>query len=434
MSKKMFSLISFVLIATFVLASCAPAAATTAAPQPTTPPQATSVPPTAVPPTAAPKAVEIKIWHQWDGAYLDAINAAFKDYMTAHPNVTITLEKPNDVTASLKVAIPAGQGPDIIGWANDQIGTQALTGNIVALDDYGITADFLKSTYTQAAAAGVTYQGKIWALPESVEAIALVYNKAIIKDTTYLPKDSNDWAGLLAAAEQFQKDNPGKYLLCNQGFPGGDAYHIAPVFFGFGVPGYVDEQGNAYINTPNAVQAMDWLQKVSKFLPAEQSDQICTSLFEQGKVAMRWTGPWAIAGIEKAKIDYGIFPMGKPFVGIKTLMLSKNAVDRGNQDVAIDIMKYFTSAAVQTKIVLANKTIPAPSAALQDPDVAKLTAVVGFGSAVANGIPMSPSPFSGAQWGPVGDAVKVVWTAKQTPQAALDAAQKAVLDAIAGMK
>ncbi len=74
---------------------------------------------------------------------------------------------------------------------------------------------------------------------------------------------------------------------------------------------------------------------------------------------MWWTGPWAIAGIEKANIDYGILPMGKPFVGIKTIMLSKNAVDRGNQDVAMDIIKYFTSPEVQKKLALVNKTIPA---------------------------------------------------------------------------
>ncbi len=444
MSKKLFSLISLVLIATFVLAACGPAATTaapTTAPQPTTPPATSAPQPTAVPPTAAPqptattaaKPVEIKIWHQWDGAYLDAITAAFKDYMTAHPNVTITLEKPQSVPDALKVAIPAGEGPDIIGWANDQIGTQALAGNIVPLDDYGVTQDFLKATYAPSAVNGVTYQGKIWALPESVEAIALVYNKKLVTDK-YLPKDPNDWAGLLAAAQQFQKDNPGMNLLCNQGFPGGDAYHIAPVFFGFGVPMYVDETGKVYVNTPEAVKAMQWLQKISKFLPAEETDQICTAAFEQGKVGIRWTGPWAIAGIEKAGIDYGIVPMGKPFVGIKTLMLSKNAVDRGNQDVAIDIMKYFTSGDVQKKIVLANKTIPAPTAALQDPDVQKLTAVAGFGAAAAIGVPMSPSPYSGAQWGPVGDAVKVIWSGAQTPDAALAAAQTAIETAVAGMK
>ena len=82
---------------------------------------------------------------------------------------------------------------------------------------------------------------------------------------------------------------------------------------------------------------------------------------------MWWTGPWAIAGLIERGVDFGIMQMGKPFVGIKTLMLTKNAVDRGNAEAALDIMKYFTSAEVQKKLALVNKTIPAATAALNRP-------------------------------------------------------------------
>jgi arabinogalactan oligomer/maltooligosaccharide transport system substrate-binding protein len=444
MSKKFLSLISVILIATFILAACQTptAAPTTKAPDPTKPvvveptkaPVATTVvEPTKVPPTAAPKAVKIKIWHQWDGTYLTAIAAAFADYEKSHPGVTIDLSKPDDVSNALNVAIPAGEGPDIIGWANDQIGTQALKGNIVALDDYKVDAAFLKATYEPAAIAGVVYKSKIWALPESQEGIALVYNKKLVTDK-YLPKDANDWAGLLAAAQAFAKDNPGKTLICNQGFPGGDAYHIAPVYFGFGLPGYVDDAGKVTFNTPEGVKGAEWLLEVAKVSAKEQTYDICKAALKEGKIGMWWTGPWAIAGIEADKIDYGILAMGKPFVGIKTLMLTKNAVDRKNADVALDIMKYFTSAEVQKKIALVNKTIPAASAALKDAEVAKLAAVVGFGKSLNLGIPMSNSPFAGAQWGPVGDATKVIWTGAQKPADAMKAAQAAMEKAISEMK
>lgn len=442
MSKKLFTLISILLVATFVLAACqtpttAPAATTapTAKPADPTKPAATAAPtvaPTAAP-TAAPKAVKIKIWHQWDGGYLTAIAAAFKDYEKAHPGVTIDLSKPDDTANALAIAIPAGEGPDIIGWANDQIGKQAIKGNIVALDDYKIDAAYLKANFEASAVSAMSYKGKIWGLPESMEGIALVYNKKLVTEK-YLPKDMNDWAGLLAAATAFQKDNPGKTLICNQGFPGGDAYHIAPVFFGFGVPSYVDEAGKVTLNTPEAVKAMNWLVDVSKVSTKEQTYDLCGAAFKEGKVGMWWTGPWAIADIEKAKVDYGIFQMGKPFVGIKTLMLSKNAVDRKNTDVAIDIIKYFTSADVQKKIVLTNKTIPAASAALKDTEVAKLATVVGFGKALAVGIPMSSSPFADAQWGPVGNAVTTIWSGKQKPEDSLKAGQKAIEDAVAQIK
>ncbi len=431
MSKKLFQLISILIIAAFALAACAPAAT----PAPTSAPAATSAPASTSAPaaTTAPAATKITIWHQWSGDYLTAITQVFKDYEASHPGVSIDLNKPQDVQASLKVAIPAGQGPDIIGWANDSIGSAATTGYIVPLNDYGITADFLKSTYEPAAINGVTWKGKIWALPEAQEAIALVYNKAIVTDK-YLPKDSTDFAGLLAAAQQFQKDNPGKTLVCNQGFPGGDAYHIAPVFFGFGVPQYIDETGKVTINTPEAVKAMQWLQDMSKVSLKEESQDICAAGMKDGSVGMMWTGPWEIATIEGYKIDYGIFPMGKPFVGIKTMMLSKNAVDRKTTTVALDIMKYYTSTAVQQKLSVANKTIPANSAALKDPAVSALVSIKGFGAAANVGVPMSSSPFAGAQWDPVGNAVKTIWTGSQTPDAALKDAQAAAEKAVAGMQ
>ena len=68
---------------------------------------------------------------------------------------------------------------------------------------------------------------------------------------------------------------------------------------------------------------------------------------------------------------------------------------------------------------LVNKTIPAATAALNDPEVAKLTAVVGFGASLNLGVPMSPSPFSSAQWGPVGDAAVAIWTGAAEPEQAM---------------
>lgn len=379
--------------------------------------------------TTRPGATKITIWHQWDGKYLDAIKAVFADYEKAHPDVQIDLSKPNDVQNALNVAIPAGQGPDIIGWANDAIGSQALKGNIVDLDSLGVDAAFMKSTYEPAAVAGVTWKDKIWALPETEEAIALVYNKDLVTDK-YLATDLND---LLTKATAFQKDT-GKPLVCNQGFGANDAYHVAPIYFGFGVPSYVDENGQGYLTTTEAIKAAQWLADMSKVSLKENSYDICNAALKEGKVGMWWTGPWAIAAVEENKINYGILAMGKPFVGIKTMMISKNAVDRGTSKIALDVIKYYTSADVQKKLALVNKTIPAQTAALKDPDVAKLASIVGFGAAANVGVPMSPSPFSSAQWDPVGKASTAVWTGAQKPDAAMADAEKAIDDAVANMK
>lgn len=430
MKRTLFVLVSILIAGTMLLVACTPAPVTTSEPPVVVPP-ATSLPgvPT-LPQTVSP--VTITIWHQWSGDYLTAIEAVFQQYMVEHPEVTIYTNKPDDVTASLAVAIPAGEGPDIIGWANDQIGVNALNGNIVALDDYGVDMTFMESTYEPAAVAGVVWQGKIWALPESQENITLVYNKAVASEADF-PTDPTDFADLLAKSQAYFEAN-GIPLFCNQGFPGGDAFHVAPLYFGFGVPAYVDDLGVAYLNTPEAIAAGNWLVSVKPFLLKEMSHELCKTSLIEGKVAAWWTGPWAIADLENAGIDYGFISMGSPFVGIKTLMLTANAVDRGHQEAALDIMKYFTNAVNQKATTLVNKTVPANTEALNDPEVQALTTIAGFGKNANLGIPMANTPYAGAQWGPVGDATGAIWNGSQTPEVALAAAQTAIETAIAGMK
>ena len=196
----------------------------------------------------------------------------------------------------------------------------------------------------------------------------------------------------------------------------------------------MDDTGKVYLNTPEAAAAAKWIKDFSAYSPKEASYDICNAGIADGTFAGWWTGPWAIANLEKAGIDYGILPMGKPFVGIKTLMITKNAVDRNTAETALDIMKYYTNQANQTQVALTNKTIPANTAALNDPQIQALYTIKEFGASANLGIPMANTPYADAQWGPVGDATQAIWNGSQTPDEALAAAQTAIETAIAGMK
>ena len=396
-------------------------------------PEATSASENTPIPTSTPGTpVTISIWHQWSGNYLAAIQAVFDAYMAEHPNVTIILEHPDNVIDALAVAIPAGEGPDIIGWANDQIGALALAGNIVDLGTLGVDQDYLESNFEPAAVAGVVWQDHIWALPESQEGIAIVYNTALAGPEDF-PRNPFDFQGLLQSAADYY-NRTGRYLLCNQGLGNPDPYHVAPIYFGFGVNGYVDDTGAVHMNSPEALAAGNWMTQYHAFAPGETSHDICKAMITEGNAAAWWTGPWAIADLEAAGIDYGILPMGSPFVGIKVLMITSNAVDRGSAETALDVLQFFTNAENATAMALANKTIPANTEALNDAEVQALETIAGFGASLNFGVPMSNSPYSAAQWGPVGDATMAIWTGAQTPEEALAAAQISIEEIIAGMK
>jgi len=378
----------------------------------------------------------LELWHGWQGAYADSITQVFDEYnKTNTDGITVNLTNPGDLNNSLAAAIPAGAGPDIIAWADDVIGNNVLAGNIAPLSDYGITEDWLKANYEPAAVNGVIYDGKIWALPEAQEGVTLICNADVIKPEDF-PSDPEDFAGLLALATKFHTDNPDKYLIYNQGLDtanaSGDAYHVSPIWYGFGAS-YVDETGKVGINTPEGMAAGQWLIDASKVLPLQASQAEGLAALTDGTGACMWTGPWELADIKKANINYFIQPFGRPFVGIKVEMITTNAVDRGNAEAAVKVLQWFDSAEVQTKLSVANSTIPAATAALSSPEVSSNPDVVGFGAQFKLGVPQPNTPFMNALWGPVGQATMAIYTGAQSVADALTAAEQAANDGIAAM-
>jgi len=421
MYKKYWFLPLVVVIAAMLFSGCIPVT------------QAPLTAATSIPSESQAAQVTITVWHQWTGDTLKTIQSMFNQYMAEHLNVTIVLIQPENVTDALKVAIPAMEGPDIIDWTNDQIGSQAQVGNIVDLGMLGVTQDYLKSTYEPAAVKGMIWHGKIWALPESQSGIAIVYNKKLASATDF-PSDPMDFSGLLAKAKAFAEANSGKFLICNPGLGNPDAYYEAPIYFGFGMPSFVDDTGKAYLNTPEGIAAGNWIKEFRQYAPTPTSEEICASMFAEGIVAAEWTGPWVIPGIEKSSMDYGILPMGKPFVSLKSLMISQNAVDRGSAEIAVDIIKFLTNQDSERQLAMVNQIIPANTNALYDPQIQALATIKDYGAALYLGIPLANTPYSASQWGPVGDATMAIWNGSQSVSEALTAGQTAIENAISGMK
>src|SRR5262249_49149168 len=117
-----FKLAGVIALMMFLLAACG-------VPQVTTPSgQATSSPaaePTALPDVLGSGSTKLVIWHHWEGAYYKAIQQIFADYAIKN-NLQIELLLVPDVANKAQLAIPSGQGPDIIAWVNDRIGDSAL--------------------------------------------------------------------------------------------------------------------------------------------------------------------------------------------------------------------------------------------------------------------------------------------------------------------
>ena len=278
------------------------------------------------------------------------------------------------------------------------------------------------------------WKDQIWGIPDTQEGIALVYNREMITDTAIPAPD--DFAGMFSDAVQFQLDNPGKDYLCSQGLGDIDAYHPAPIYFGYGLNafgGYVNEYGTVNMTTTEAISAAEWIADFSVNGPITTTYDTCKNMMIDGEAAIWWTGPWAIPDLQEAGLNYGIAPMGSPFVGVRDYMMTTNGEDRGKAEAIIDIMKYLGSFEVQKQLTLANSTVPANTAALTDPDVQAIKEVAGFGASLHFGTPMANHIYAGCQWGPVGEATFAIWSGSQTPLEAMNTAQDAIKSCVAGI-
>jgi arabinogalactan oligomer/maltooligosaccharide transport system substrate-binding protein len=402
-------------------ASEAPAASAGASAEASTAAEAPAAPTEPAPETIGSGSEKVVVWHNWGGGYSDAIKALLTDYATQN-NVAVELLQVPDIGTKVNVAVPAGQGPDIIAWVNDQIGKNAELGVIQPLDDKGIDVAYLEQNYVAPAVAGMQYKGQVWGVPESMESIAFLYNKDLVSESD-LPKTTDE---LIQKAQAFNQANPGKYYFVYQaGTAAGDAYHNAPWWYGSGAS-YVSEDGTVGLDTPESDKAGELLKQFSTLMPKEIDFDVSRSLFTENNAAIWLTGPWAISDVEKAGVNYGVAPIptisssgqpGKPFVGVKIMMLAEGAK---NVEGAIALMQHYGSQQFQAALAKANKQVPANKAAQEE--VKSDPTIGAFIQATANGVPLPNTPFMDALWAPTGEAQAAIWAGTQEPAEALKAA------------
>ena len=121
---------------------------------------------------------------------------------------------------------------------------------------------------------------------------------------------------------------------------------------------------------------------------------------------------------------------GTPFVGVKSLWVTKNAKD---QALDADILKFYTNYQNQLSMIKLTGEIPANVQALQDPSVKGDVSIAGFANQVQYGTPLPNTPYMSALWTPVANALISIWTGAQTPEAALSSAQAAAVKGVQGI-
>ena len=335
MKTKMNLLFSFLLITAFVLSACgAPAteapAAATEAPAGTEAPAATEA--------AAP--VEVTFWHAYGtgSAEETALTALLEQAAIDLPNIKINvLQVPfSDIYNKYRTDVAAGGGPDMFIAPNDSLGDDARASLIADITD--LAAGKLEGV-NQLGVDGMSVDGKLYGIPESLKAVAFWYNKDVLATP---PTTTDELKALMEG---------GTPISMNYG-----CYHMYGFYNAFGGKIFdadwkvVADQGTGVVDT---FTYLNDLYQISKKNTWAMNDSDGLAPFSEGKLAAIMNGNWAMGDYSKALGDkLGVVPLpagpsgpATPMLGVDGFMFNPNST---NQAAALEVALYLSNAASQT--------------------------------------------------------------------------------------
>jgi len=347
--------------------------------------------------------------------------------------VTVKVESiATDITTKFKTASQAGNPPDVVVWAHDVIGDfvqNSAIDPVQGLDTSGFDPIAIK---------GMTFAGQLYGVPYSVENIALIRNTDLALDAPATMED------LQVAGKKLVTDKKATEIMALQVGQKGDPYHIYPVFTSgggsfFGLTSTGDPDPKVVtVDSPESIAAgqklYDMGEKGTGALKRSIDDKNAIPLFTGKKTAFLVSGPWSIADITKAGINYDIGPIppfadgtpAGPFIGVNGFYVaSKGANKTLAQEFVTSLVPTldFQVGLYQTEPRRPALTAAVDQVKADDPNIPK------FAEAAKSGVILPAIPAMGQVWTPFGVAEAAI-VGGADPKVALTAAAKAIREGI----
>ncbi|WP_168915005.1 sugar ABC transporter substrate-binding protein [Microcella flavibacter] len=337
---------------------------------------------------------EIVIWT--DAEREAAITAAAEEF-EAETGATVTLVQKNfeDLRNDFIAQVPTGEGPDITVGAHDWLGALVTAGVVDTIDLGERAADF-----EQVAIDAMTYEGQLYALPYSLETIALLQNTALVGDEAPATWDDMIASGLAAGTE--------RPFVINTNGESGDGYTMYGLQTSFGAPVFVQDDSGSYTTEVGMGGAQgeafaQWLAENGTagtgYLSTTVDYDINNELFNSGQAPYTIQGPWAISAFPDVDVAVNPIPSAggetaAPFVGVQGFFLSSQS---DNALLATDfLVNHLATDDAQRALYEADPRIPALTV-LAD-EVASDPIIAGFLASAQGGVPMPSIPEMGSVW------------------------------------
>jgi len=385
-------------------------------------------------PTLASAQTELVVWHAYRGREKAAFEKVVADYEATQSDITVkTLAVPYDAYADkITAAVPRGKGPDVFIYAQDRLGGWVEAGSTIEPLDFYVTPD-VRDRYLPSTMAAMTYQGNVYGLPMNFKVLTMFYNKAMVADP---PASSTEMVKVAKANTDQAAHRFGLAYWYS------DFYYHSGLMNAFG-GGVFDEARRATLDRPANVKSLELLLKWlndDKILPAEPSTSLITELFNSGRAAMVFSGPWFLAEIAD-DVDFGLALLPKideaggtrmePWMTIEGAYIAEPSQKK---DAAFDFIMYLTDTPAAKVMAVQGRQTPANQAVYDDPEVAQDPVLSAFRQQVEYAVPMPNYAEMTMVWSPATTAMNSVVRGAASPQVALEQAQKDVEARIASLR
>lgn len=385
---------------------------------------------------SAAGAQEILVWHAYRGdekAAFEKVVEKFNAAMKSEGISATTLAVPYDAYADkISAAVPRGRGPDVFIFAQDRLGGWVEAGKTIEPIGFFLDEE-IEGRFIPLTLEAMTYQGEIYGLPLNFKAITQIYNKALVKSP---PKTSDE---LVAVAKKLTDASAGKFGLA---YPYSDFYYHAALMNAFGGGVFNDDRQPIVDNAGN-VKSMEQLLRWYKqdgILPAEPSTALITNLFNEGRAAIVFSGPWFLGEISD-DVDYGLAllpkisaangePM-KPWVTVEGAYIAEPSK---NKDAAFEFLDYLTSQEAALVMALEGGQTPANESVYDNAKVKSDPVLQAFRAQVDQAVPMPNYAEMTMMWSPMTTAMNVIVKQASSPGAALENAQGEVKERIENLR
>jgi multiple sugar transport system substrate-binding protein len=390
----------------------------------------------------------ITVWHGYTDVEAKAITAQVKQWNTDHPDekVKLVYNSGNDNALQKTVAgFTAGNYPDVAYEFGSSAAQLARQPKLIDLTDTVKKADFNWDDFYPSEQQAATVDGKVLGVPALVDNLSLVYNKGLFKAAGVpLPTASWSWDDFRAAAKKLT--DPAKktygWAYVNDGSED-TVWRYLPLLWQAGGDLLNGDNTKPAFDSPAGKEALDLLKGMAvtdKSVYLDNGNGNYLNLFNSGKIAMLWTGPWDLSSIN-ADVDYGVTLLPghdgnhETISGPDLYMAFDHS--KGRSETAVKFMTWLTSAPVHLQFAIATGDLPLRESESKLPEYSqflqKYPANKVFVENLGNVKHVRPNIASYSEVSTaVGQMVQAVLLGQAEPQEALDTASDQVASVLAG--